>query len=229
MAANPDIPIPSTEVESMWNEARNETPTTMSSYNRLRTPSVSVTPPSSSASRNGHNHGSHRNQSSQDGITSDFENIHLSDPSGVANLSGLAEAVEGVARGSDNRVASLSPSPEPANSRANTPRQRRRTRRSSAITDRSPHNVLDEELPQDAFHSPEFQQAFRDAKQLMSNVERALGSSSLHNNADSTMRRLYEEAGELAAFEYPSTRTVGFVGDSGVGELRPAEPHALPS
>ncbi|RSM10793.1 hypothetical protein CEP52_003372 [Fusarium oligoseptatum] len=45
-----------------------------------------------------------------------------------------------------------------------------------------------------------------------------LGSSSLHNSPESTIHRLHDEAGELARFEYPSTRTVGFVGDSGVGK-----------
>ncbi|KAF5018324.1 hypothetical protein F66182_9702, partial [Fusarium sp. NRRL 66182] len=69
---------------------------------------------------------------------------------------------------------------------------------------------------QDVFHSPEFQRAFQDAKKLMSNVERTLASSSTHNDPDSTMRKLYQEARTLADFEYPATRTVGFVGDSGV-------------
>ncbi|RMJ15686.1 hypothetical protein CDV36_004625 [Fusarium kuroshium] len=142
--------------------------------------------------------------------------MRLSEPNGVDNLSDVAEAVDRVARGSDSRAASLTP--EPTSSRAGTPRQRRRSRRSSSGADRLPHNVLDEELPQDAFHSPEFQQAFRDAKQLMSTVEGVLGSSSLHNSPESTIHRLHDEAGELARFEYPSTRTVGFVGDSGVGK-----------
>ncbi|KAJ4328907.1 hypothetical protein N0V84_000695 [Fusarium piperis] len=140
--------------------------------------------------------------------------MRLSEQNGASNLSDVAEAVNRVARGSDIRAASLTP--EPTSSRAGTPRQRRRSRRSSSGVDI--HNVLDEELPQDAFHSPEFQQAFRDAKQLMSTVEGVLGSSSLHNSPESTIRRLLDEAGELARFEYPSTRTVGFVGDSGVGK-----------
>ncbi|KAJ4218572.1 hypothetical protein NW759_008465 [Fusarium solani] len=142
--------------------------------------------------------------------------MRLSEQNGIDNLSDVAEAVDRVARGSDSRAVSLTP--EPTSSRAGTPRQRGRSRRSSSGVDRLPHNVLDEELPQDAFHSPEFQQAFRDAKQLMSTVEGVLGSSSLHNSPESTIRRLHTEAGELARFEYPSTRTVGFVGDSGVGK-----------
>lgn len=206
-----DIPIPSTETESLTNGGPS---TPRSSISRLRTPSVSITPPP--ATRNHTTPARIRNGSSQDEVVRGMNTMRLSEPNGVGNLSDVAEAVDRVARGSDSRAASLTP--EPTSSRAGTPRQRRRPRRSSSVADRLPHNVLDEELPHDAFHSPEFQQAFRDAKQLMSTVESVLGSSSLHNSPESTIRRLRDEAGELARFEYPSTRTVGFVGDSGVGK-----------
>jgi putative ribosome biogenesis GTPase RsgA len=52
----------------------------------------------------------------------------------------------------------------------------------------------------------------------MSNIQGVLGSSNIHEGSESTMRKLHEEAEKLAAFEYPATRTVGFVGDSGVGK-----------
>ncbi|KAH7243016.1 hypothetical protein B0J15DRAFT_92977 [Fusarium solani] len=206
-----DIPIPSTETGSLSNGGPS---TPRSPLSRLRTPSVSITPPP--ATRNQATPVSVRNSSSQDEVVRAMNTMRLSEPNGVDNLSEVAEAVDRVARGSDSRAASLTP--EPTSSRAGTPRQRRRSQRSSSGIDRLPHNVLDEELPHDAFHSPEFQQAFRDAKQLMSTVEGVLGSSSLHNSPESTIKRLHDEAGELARFEYPSTRTVGFVGDSGVGK-----------
>uniref|UniRef100_A0A0D2XYF0 Uncharacterized protein n=1 Tax=Fusarium oxysporum (strain Fo5176) TaxID=660025 RepID=A0A0D2XYF0_FUSOF len=50
----------------------------------------------------------------------------------------------------------------------------------------------------------------------MSNIQSVLGSSNIHEAHESTMGKLHEDAGRLAAFEYPATRTVGFVGDSGV-------------
>lgn len=206
-----DIPIASTETESLPNGGPS---TPRSSISRLRTPSVSITPPP--AIRAQATPVRSMNGSSQDEVVRGMNTMRLSEQNGVDNLSDVAEAVDRVARGSDSRAVSLTP--EPTSSRAGTPRQRRRSRRSSSVVDRLPHNVLDEELPQDAFHSPEFQQAFRDAKQLMSTVEGVLGSSSLHNSPESTIRRLHTEAGELARFEYPSTRTVGFVGDSGVGK-----------
>ncbi|RKL07453.1 hypothetical protein BFJ71_g2056 [Fusarium oxysporum] len=123
-------------------------------------------------------------------LTSAIGNIRLSDTNGRATLS-----------------------PEPRRSRNGTPRRRRSS--TGAVEQ---HDVADEELPDDAFHSPEFQGAFRDAKQLMSNIQSVLGSSNIHEAHESTMGKLHEDAGRLAAFEYPATRTVGFVGDSGVGK-----------
>ncbi|KAF4962888.1 hypothetical protein FSARC_9044 [Fusarium sarcochroum] len=195
---NADIPIPSTETGGP--AASNSTPASPI-FNRLRTPSVSVTPPSTAGARD----------ESQGEVTAGLQNAALSDRASFSGLSGLAAAVGAVAIRQDN-VASLSP--EPSRSRTGTPRARRRS--SSGVN--QSHNVADEELPDDAFHSPEFQGAFRDAKQLMSNVKTVLGSSALHNEPESTMRTLYQEAGRLANFEYPATRTVGFVGDSGVGK-----------
>ena len=51
----------------------------------------------------------------------------------------------------------------------------------------------------------------------MAQLARVLGSSALHLEPDSTMRTLRERADELARFRCPPTRTVGLVGDSGVG------------
>ncbi|KAF4415669.1 hypothetical protein FACUT_13229 [Fusarium acutatum] len=158
---------------------------------RHRTPSVSLTPP-----------GGTREESH--GLTSAINNIRLSDTNGTLRL-----IIEIPLTCSGH--ASLSP--EPRRSRNGTPRRRRSS--TGAVQQ---HDVADEELPDDAFHSPEFQGAFRDAKQLMSNIQSVLGSSNVHEGSESTMRKLHEEAGKLAAFECPATRTVGFVGDSGVGK-----------
>ncbi|KAF4497513.1 hypothetical protein FAGAP_6314 [Fusarium agapanthi] len=156
---------------------------------RHRTPSVSLTPP-----------GGTRGESY--GLTSAIHNIRLSDTNGTLQL---------MVKIPLTRPGHASLSPEPIRSRNGTPRRRR-----SSTGAAEQHDVADEEVPDDAFHSPEFQGAFRDAKQLMSNIQSVLGSSNIHEGPESTMRKLHEEAGKLAAFEYPATRTVGFVGDSGV-------------
>ncbi|KAF5543358.1 hypothetical protein FNAPI_9680 [Fusarium napiforme] len=136
--------------------------------------------------------------------------VSLTPPGGAREEShGLTSAINNIRLSDTNGHASLSP--EPRRSRNGTPRRRRSS--TGAVPQ---HDVADEELPDDAFHFPEFQGAFRDAKQLMSNIQSVLGSSNIHEGSESTMRRLHEEAGKLAAFEYPATRTVGFVGDSGV-------------
>ncbi|KAB5551088.1 hypothetical protein GE09DRAFT_1174162 [Coniochaeta sp. 2T2.1] len=80
------------------------------------------------------------------------------------------------------------------------------------------HEVSDEEPPENRFHQPEFQNAFCETKQLIVGLSNVLASNQLHSEPDTTMRRLYDEASELGAFSCPDTRTVGFVGDSGVGK-----------
>ncbi|EMT69826.1 hypothetical protein FOC4_g10008261 [Fusarium odoratissimum] len=139
--------------------------------------------------------------------------VSITPPSGRARgeSHGLTSAIGNIRLSDTNGRATLSP--EPRRSRNGTPRRRRSS--TGAVEQ---HDVADEELPDDAFHSPEFQGAFRDAKQLMSNIQSVLGSSNIHEAHESTMRKLHEDAGRLSAFEYPATRTVGFVGDSGVGK-----------
>lgn len=81
------------------------------------------------------------------------------------------------------------------------------------------HKVEDEELPNDLFHTLTFQESLAKTKQLMSDLGRVLGSGSIHLEPDSSMRDLHERAGILGRFQPLSTRTVGFVGDTGVGEF----------
>ncbi|KAF4487271.1 Nuclear GTPase SLIP-GC [Colletotrichum fructicola Nara gc5] len=52
----------------------------------------------------------------------------------------------------------------------------------------------------------------------MSRLARVLGSSPLHIDPDSAIKRLHKRARDLSRFQCPPTRTVGFVGDSGVGK-----------
>lgn len=92
-------------------------------------------------------------------------------------------------------------------------------RRSSPRVARACHGVEEEELPDDAFHAAPFQEGLAVTKQLISDLTGVLGSGSIHLEPDSTMRSLHERAEGLSRFQPPCTRTVGFVGDSGVGRL----------
>lgn len=217
MATRREVPIPSIETGLVGNDATEDVSFSSSSISEPRTPSVSAPSLKSfSTENNSPSIDRARDGLSQDGITYGLQKICLSDSNYVPGNSRRAEAGDQVAHEPDTHAASLSV--EPTRSRTGTPRRKRGGRRSSANHDRAPHCVSTEELPDDSFHSPEFQQAFQDAKQLMSTVEAVLGSSPIHLDPNSTMKGLFESARELAGFEYPSSRTVGFVGDSGVGE-----------
>lgn len=111
----------------------------------------------------------------------------------------------------DSGTATLSPSP----------RRRVRNRSSSAIN-AVDYNVQAEAPPEDRRINEQFQQAFAGAKGVMTRLVAVLGSGFLHTEPDSTMRRLHGKAAELAGFDCPPTRTVGFVGDSGVGKFNHA-------
>lgn len=195
-----DIPIPSIERGS------SEGINVLGGRTHSRTPSVSLSPPGNSDTSNPPRHeGSRRVPASID------------DRLGMGEL---ADAINDIATGSKSPSVLLRP--ERPNTCDDTPQQRRRSRsRSGSRTNPVPHNVADEKLPHDRFHEPNFQSAFSDAHCAMSELADVLSSSSLSHAPDSTMRRLYVEVQRLAQFRCQSTRTVGFVGDSGVGKKSP--------
>jgi hypothetical protein len=153
-----------------------------------------------------------------DSIDVPLEDLRISSPDSRLGMSDVAAAIEEISSSPGNQAKLLKPinlTTEGSSSKRQSSR-----RRSSSRANIIPHDVRDEETPQDGFHDPAFQQAFSDAKGLMSELVGVLGSSSLHIDPDTTMQRLHKEAGDLAHFQCPSSRTVGFVGDSGVGTLR---------
>jgi hypothetical protein len=153
-----------------------------------------------------------RDSPGADGIGANLEGMQISSQDSGLDMSNVHAAIEGIASGSGDGAALLDP--VRLDTERNSPDRRRR---SSSRMIRPVHNVQDEEPPQDRFHEPAFQQAFHDAKRIMSELYDVLGSNSLHTDPDSTMQRLHKEAEALAVFQCSSSRTVGFVGDSGVG------------
>lgn len=124
-------------------------------------------------------------------------------------------ALNDVEAGRDTRQGSLDPG------KSLTPsRQRRRSRSRSTSFEVQTHKVNEEEPPLDAFNEPSFQDAFRGAKQAMKEIGTVLATSSFVQGPDSKMRELRTQAEKLAEFQYPTTRNVGFVGDSGVGKIQ---------
>jgi hypothetical protein len=159
-----------------------------------------------------------REERGVDSLAAVMANTRLSSPASNLGMSDMAAALDGVATGSDYPASRLSPEYQGIGGQPSNQASSRRRRSSSRISIPS-HDVRDEEPPHNGFHEPIFQQAFGDAKMLMVELVDVLGSSSLHNDADSTMRRLYKQTTDLAHFQCPSSRIVGFVGDSGVGKL----------
>lgn len=96
-----------------------------------------------------------------------------------------------------------------------SPSPSRRRRSGSAIV-REIHRVGDEEPLNDNW--PVLQKSFATALSCVSNTARVLSSSGLHLEPDSTTHKLYHEASAMAQFQLPSSRIVGFIGDSGVGK-----------
>ncbi|KAK0644136.1 hypothetical protein B0T16DRAFT_438330 [Cercophora newfieldiana] len=127
-----------------------------------------------------------------------------SGPPPIFDLRGLAEAL-----GHSNAPVSAPATPGPS-----VPRGKRSAPRGSP----SAHAVTDEEPPEDKFNAPEFQQALIDSRALIGGLASVLASSAIHVEPDSTIQGLRRKADELAKFECPPTRTVGLVGDSGVGK-----------
>ncbi|KAK2760545.1 hypothetical protein CKAH01_05231, partial [Colletotrichum kahawae] len=179
-------------------QSRAATPdsTSRSSTSPLRTPSVLSSTPSTVPTDGGHirrQHGSFRTSGTRsaagiEAIGPLLGELTLDGGSGGLGTAELQQALPSVSVTTENQ--------EPE----------------------APHDVKDEDLPDDRFHHPDVQNAFVEAKALMSRLARVLGSSPLHIDPDSAIKRLHKRAEDLSRFQCPSTRTVGFVGDSGVGK-----------
>jgi ABC-type glutathione transport system ATPase component len=80
------------------------------------------------------------------------------------------------------------------------------------------HQVEKEEPPDSMFHKREVQESLENAKNITSRLLRALSSRDLHREEGSTIQSLYQQAKTLFEFKLSASRTVGLVGDSGVGK-----------
>lgn len=93
-----------------------------------------------------------------------------------------------------------------------------RRRRSGSGIQRERHQVESEEPPEAFARMTEVQQALVDAQALTRRIATVLGSSTLHLENGSSIQTLHQQARRLAEFQPLSSRTVGLVGDSGVGK-----------
>ncbi|KFA48769.1 hypothetical protein S40293_01516 [Stachybotrys chartarum IBT 40293] len=207
---DPDTPFPSTELGNNPEHYGRHEEDRSSNNDGSSSPST-ITTPSSPGSDGAPAEG---DASSGDkrtiSVSERFHNIRLETPPAFA-MKEVLEATKAVERGS---TTSSYLSPEPDGRRSASRASRSRSPRVKARR----HEVADEEPPTDAFNNATFQGAFKTAKATMRSLQDALERTSLHRDPDSMMKSLHSEVEALASFTCPSTRTVGFVGDSGVGK-----------
>lgn len=208
-----DIPRPSIEEASPDSTERNYT---TNRFTPTSSPSISLSPPPTLPSTSNASHASSpatAHGQGSESVDSLLADLHISRPDPMA-MTDMATAMNAISSSCDDQKSLLKPEINKVSSGKSSPRRRR----SSSRNDRIRHEVADEEPPRDPFNEPSFQSGFNDAKNTISALKDALSNSSLHHEPDSTMRRLHTDAERLAKFQCPSSRTVGFVGDSGVGE-----------
>lgn len=141
-----------------------------------------------------------------------------SPPSDTFRADSLVNAVEAIRLNANDRTSAShldTPSPEEArSSRSPTTSRRRRSGSSTQVV----HLVENEEPAPSLFHTREIQDALVSTRDLTTRIVNALSSSALHHEQGSSIHSLHQRALALNAFQLPSTRIVGLVGDSGVGK-----------
>ena len=79
---------------------------------------------------------------------------------------------------------------------------------------------MEEEPPDSMFYNPAFQRAIEQSRSLAKQLANALSSCELHSQDRSSVSRLYRQAKDASRYESPVTWRIGFIGDSGAGQLR---------
>lgn len=211
---SPDTALPSIESDST-----NETTPNISipSTSAARViPFLSLTPANSTPGHDFNPENASRERDTISALDTQLEGLHLSSTIAGMDMTNVADALQAVATGRDSRYSPLlGPTPSPQRLSAHR-------RRSGSRKNLEKHDVRDEAPPNDRFNLPTVQTALRDTKGLMYKLADVLRSSAVHNEPNSVMERLRRQAEGLAEFKCSSTRTVGFVGDSGTGKIATA-------
>ncbi|KAI1423392.1 hypothetical protein F5Y12DRAFT_757515 [Xylaria sp. FL1777] len=210
---SPNAVLPSIEHSATGEEAYNiSTP----SNPATQVPSFSITP-SRSLSRHIPTSAT-AGRDTVNSLNAQLEGLRFSAARPGIDITDISNALREVAEGRDSRSSPLL-DPVPRSSISPAPgRLGTRRRRSSSRNNLEKHDVRNEAPPNDRFNLPSFQKALHDTRRSMTELVNVLGSSAVHNEPDSVMERLHNQAKNLSQFECPSKRTVGFVGDSGAGK-----------
>ncbi|KAJ0114119.1 hypothetical protein J7T55_007953 [Diaporthe amygdali] len=195
----------------------HESTSSFTSTHQSLTPTVSISPPPQTNPTAMWNTSVH--ESTRTNLTPGLQRLGLSGKQASAEpIPGLNMTEVGAALDElDTNTNDFNPGPRVNETLAVKPRRSSR-RRSTPRPETVIHRVEDEEPPSDEFNHPVFQQRLADTRKALVDLTDVLSSNSIHLEPDSTMKGLHERAKMLSRFQPLSTRTVGFVGDSGVGK-----------
>ncbi|KAL4906823.1 hypothetical protein BDW74DRAFT_176430 [Aspergillus multicolor] len=79
-------------------------------------------------------------------------------------------------------------------------------------------NLLEEELPHAPIYDARLQESLGHVRRHLANLAVAIEGTQLVRDQDTHLSALYGQVQTASKFEYPETRIVGFIGDSGVGK-----------
>ncbi|KAJ6031623.1 hypothetical protein N7540_002355 [Penicillium herquei] len=98
-----------------------------------------------------------------------------------------------------------------------------RSDRSVSIVPRESGNInrggiREESLPRVPIYDARLQDQVKEVKSKLASLATSIGSSALVHDQSSSLHSHYKKLKKASKFEYPVIRTVGFIGDSGVGK-----------
>ena len=91
--------------------------------------------------------------------------------------------------------------------------------RTSVHVEDDAYNFRQEPLPPAPIYNCRLQDGLKDVKNQLGDLANTMRLSELVRDPNTSLHTLYEETKKASEFKYPETRTVGFIGDSGVGML----------
>ncbi|KAL4772902.1 hypothetical protein BDW60DRAFT_186096 [Aspergillus nidulans var. acristatus] len=80
------------------------------------------------------------------------------------------------------------------------------------------YNVREEELPRAPIYDIRLQNALRNVRGQIADLAQFIGERELTHDPTSNIHDLYEQLLRASRFSYPTSRTVGFIGESGAGK-----------
>ncbi|KAL2786690.1 hypothetical protein BJX66DRAFT_328406 [Aspergillus keveii] len=80
------------------------------------------------------------------------------------------------------------------------------------------YNIREEELPQAPIYDIRLQNALRNIRGQLTDLVHGMGLQEQARDSTTVFHSLYEQILSACRFTYPATRTVGFIGDSGMGK-----------